>query len=451
MSTLDTRAPDLVVPPGQAEDSPHYLRSVTEMAARCQVTTRQAVYNDRGVKLLDQGMRVDRGVYDRLVQHRLQGTIDEQLAVQGVVDVAGVVQLATQQCAEDALAGLLARTLGPRGAERLLAPVRALVLPHALAFRLTVMREQHAQLYEHSVRMLLTSIFLALQAGMDERDTGRVATAALLHDIGVLHMPPEWRDPRQRLTGERRKELLVHPVTAALVVQAQGSYPPAVVQAVLEHHERMDGSGYPRGLRGAQISPLGQVLLLAEVTAGFFEKYADEGGAQRLSLTLRMGHRRFPPALAAGLLPALDQHASQKPLCARPAHVQTLVGLLNTALEDWDRRCLDLPPEAFAPQGGRACAFVTQQLVALQKALFEAGSHPQQQAQALDQLQDDEDGLAELVLLGREALWQLQGVVDAAHGRWPRLHDSPDPADQAVAQWGDALAQRVEQAQTPPA
>jgi len=44
-----------------------------------------------------------------------------------------------------------------------------------------------------------------------------------------------------------------------------------VAQAVLEHHERMDGTGYPRGLEGGRISAMGQVLLLAEVVAAFFD------------------------------------------------------------------------------------------------------------------------------------------------------------------------------------
>jgi HD-GYP domain-containing protein (c-di-GMP phosphodiesterase class II) len=71
------------------------------------------------------------------------------------------------------------------------------------------------------------------------------------------------------LSGEERKHLVAHSVTAMLVVRSTELYSRAEI-AVLEHHERMDGSGYPRGIKGT-ISPMGQVLLLAEVVSAFFE------------------------------------------------------------------------------------------------------------------------------------------------------------------------------------
>ncbi len=429
---------------GQAEHSSHYLRAVADMAGRCQVTTREALYNDRGIKLLDQGMRVDSSLYERLVRHRLQGSLDDKLAVQDMVGVPAIVQEAQAQCESDLLASLLVRAL-PAAASamapaRLLAPIGALVLPHPLAFRLTVMRTQHPELFSHAVRVMLTSLWLALHAGLDERERVHLAAAALLHDIGELHMAPLWRDPATRVTGAGRKELMAHPITAALVIQAQQLYPRSVVQAVLEHHERMDGSGYPRRLRGEQLSPMGRILLLAEVAAAFFEKYADQGAAQRLSLTLRMGHRRYPADLVAHLLPALDRHAAPATLQVTPVQVQAGIEMLSLAFADWDARCAALPVEAFAPDSGQACSFVTQRLVSLQKILYEVGSHPQQQAHALAFLEGDAQGLAELALLTREALWQLQSIVDAAHSRWPHLATSQDAADQAVLGWSEALA-----------
>ncbi len=443
--------PDAAGLQGQAEDNSHYLRAVTDMAERCQVTTQEALFTDRGVKLLDKGVRVDSSLYDRLARHKLRGAIDEQLAVQDMVTVPALAQLAASQCEQDTLAYLLVHALGDMTAERLLAPVRALTLPHALAFRLTVMREQYPEQFQHSVRMMLVSLYLGVRSGMGERECVHLAAAALLHDIGVLHMNPIWRDPGQRVSGAGRKELLVHPVTAALVIQTQNVYPRSVAQAVLEHHERMDGSGYPRGLGGAQISPMGQVLLLAEVASAFFEKYANESAAQRLSLMLRMNHRRFPAALAAHLLPALSIRAVQGALQATPEQVRALIELLSHAFADWDGRCTALPSESFAPMGGRACALITQRLVTLQKTLFEAGSHPQQQAEALACLEDDAQGLAELALLGREAVWQLQSIADGVFARWPRLHGSTDAGDQAAVQWSEALSMRIAQALAAPA
>lgn len=89
----------------------------------------------------------------------------------------------------------------------------------------------------------------------------------------------------------QRKHLVAHPITAMLMVRDTQAYPKAAEVAevaVLEHHERMDGSGHPRGLAGADISPMGRLLMLAEVVAAFYETYqclppplARAGGAQQ--------------------------------------------------------------------------------------------------------------------------------------------------------------------------
>ena len=439
----DTAPEPAQLPVHQLEGQQHYLRALTDMAGHCQVLAQKALYNDRGVKLLEQGARVDSSLYDRLIQHKLSEPIDEQLSVQGMVSVESVRQQAREQCRQDPLLQrLLAMPQGP-GESLLLAPVRALVLPHTLALRLTVLREQHPVRYQHSLRVMLVCLYLACKSGLRERDLPALAAAALLHDIGVLHLDPVWHDPGQRISGAGRKALMVHPITAAVVIQAQKAYPASVSQAVLEHHERMDGSGYPRGLMGERISPMGQILLLAEVATAFFEKYAHQSAALRLSLMLRMGHRKFPAALVAWLLPVLSHGSEVGDMQATPTQVQELIDLLSHSFADWDRRCIALAPEAFAPQGGMACAFVTQGLIALQKTLFEAGSHPQQQAEALAYLEGDPEGLAELLLLGREALWQLQSLIDGLQSRWPRLQTSADPADQAAAQWGEDFSARI--------
>ncbi|WP_374608041.1 HD-GYP domain-containing protein [Diaphorobacter nitroreducens] len=434
-------APDLS-PAAFADGDSHYLRAITDMADRRTVVTQEALYTDRGIKLVDKGVRVDSRLYDRLVKHKLRGSIDEHLAMDDMVNVQSIVQLAASQCEHDTLAYLLVHTLEGMTAEKLLAPVRAMLLPPSLAFKLTVMREQHPVLFEHSVRMMLAAVYLGIKSGWSDRECVPLATAALLHDIGVLHMDPVWHDPANKMTAVGRQQLMAHPITAMLIIRGQNMFPRVVERAVLEHHECMDGSGYPRGLQGDQISLMGKILMVAEVVAAFFEKYANEAAAQRLSLTLRLNHRKFPAALIACLLPVLQIRAVQTDVQVTPADVERLIEQLSTAFGDWDTRRAGLPPEAAESE---ACAFVEQRLSALQKTLFEAGSHPQQQAEALQYLQGDEQGLAELALLGREALWQLQGIVDATHSRWLTLQHSPQAGDQAVVQWRDACAVRLAQ------
>ena len=417
-----------------APDSPHYLRALTDMADRRAVVTQDAIYTDNGIKLVEKGARIDSRLYDRLVQHKLREPIDRHLTVENAVDVPALVAAGRDLVEHNALPQMLAQALGSAG--KLLAPLRSVSLPDPVAFKLTVMRDQRPGLFEHSLQMMMVAVFLGLKSGLSERDCIPLAAAALLHDAGVLHMDPAWMDPLNKVTGVQRKHLVAHPITSMLMLKDAGVYPRSVEIAVLEHHERMDGSGYPRGLPGAEISPMGRILLLAEVVTAFYEKYTDMP-AQRLSLVLRLNHRKFPAALVAHVLPLLQEDVARDsalmPLGAdAPVQIDTLAG----AFEQWEQLKAALPPAA-RQEPGSVFAFADIRLQALQKALIEAGSHPRQQGDLLEQLQGDALGLAEVALVGREALWQLQSIVNACYRRWPQLTDRASPADAAVADWCD--------------
>lgn len=419
-------------------DSTYYLRAVTDMAERCAVVTQDAIYSANGIKLVDKGARIDSRLYDRLVQHKLRESIDSHLSVENAVDATALASAAQQLMQSAPLVRMLAQSLN--APERLVAPLRSMPLVGPIAFKLTVMREQRPDLFLHSLQMTLVSLFLGIKSGMGERECVPLAAAALLHDLGVLHMAPQWRDRKNKVTGAERKHLVAHPITAMLMVRDAQVYSRAVEVAVLEHHERMDGTGYPRGLAGEQISPMGRILLLAEVVTAFYEKSTDLP-AQQLSLVLRLNHRKFPAALVTHVLPLLQDGPGHDASEALPAGEQ--VGVMARALVEsfqrWEQARAQLPGEALSPEGTGPVAFLEMRLRALQKALAEAGAHPDHQASLIAQLQDDAAGLAEVAFVIREALWQLENIVNGCQRRWPGVLERSLPADRVVADWCDAV------------
>ena len=426
--------------PTVTEDSPHSLRVLTDMADRRNVVAGAAIYNDKGIKLVEQGARIDSRLYDRLVQHKLREPIDRHLQVENPVDVPALLTASLALVEQALLPNLLAQALG--SGARLLAPLRSMPLPPPMACKLTVMREQRPDLFQHSLQMMMVALFLGLRSGLDERSCTSLAAAGLLHDLGVLHMDPAWGDPDHKVVGVQRKHLEAHPITAMLMVRDTGAYPASVSTAVLEHHERMDASGYPRGLAGKDITPMGRILLLAEVVAAFYEKF-DDMPAQRLSLMLRLNHRKFPAALVAFILPLLQEEvARDSALMPLGSDVPQQIELLAEAFSCWNLLKAALHPGTPpAPDG--AFAYADARLQALQKVLLEAGSHPRQQTEMLPQLRGDTVGLAEVGLVAREALWQLQTLVNACLRRWPRLAERTQPGDAAVADWCDWTQKRL--------
>lgn len=418
------------------DEDVHYLRAVTDMADHSQVVTIDAIYTDKGIKLVDKGIRIDSRMYERLVLYPLRYPVDWHLSADHLVDVAELEATALAQCETVELMQRLVYSLGD--VEPLLAPIRGIVLPPRIAFKLTVMREQRNELFIHSLQMSLVAIYLALQSGRTERECVPLATAALLHDLGMLYMDPAWTDASYRLTGEERKQLVAHSVTSMLMVRSADTYSQAVELAVLEHHERMDGSGYPRGVQGRSISAMGQVLMLAEVISAFFEKFPEMPG-QRLSLMLRMNHQRYPAHLVQIILPLLyDEITPGTPLQPLQAEVSLNVNALSAAFQMWGSLSQGFPALWQSMPDHQAAAFVDAGVAQLQKQLAEAGAHPDQQTDLLSCLRDDVQGMKELALVHREALWQLQSIVDNCLRQWPLVNERENSVDEAVAQWCEA-------------
>lgn len=427
-----------------APESSHYLRAVTDMAQERAVVTQDAIYTQNGTKLVEKGTQINSHLYDRLVQHKLREPVDSHLSVEGIVDTECLLAAALALTHSAPLARLLVQKTG--SAQAMLAPLQAMPLPASMAFKLTVMREQRADLFQHSVLMVLVAVYLGIQAGLKEDDRVALAAAALLHDIGVLHMDTAWLNPQHMMTGAERKHLVAHPITAMLMVRHAQVYPRAVEVAILEHHERMDGTGYPRSLPGHHISPLGRVLLLAEVVTAFYDKYPDTP-AQQLALVLRLNYRKFPADLSAHMLALLHdkEQAQDAVLAPLGADAPRYVEALAQAFALWERAKESVPEpalgQALAQGKQNALGFIDARLRALAKVLIEAGAHPDQQRGVLEQLQGDAAGLAEMAFVGREALWQLQNIVNASQRRWPASLERTHPADLAAAQWCEKVHQ----------
>lgn len=414
-----------------ALDSPSYLRAVTDLAERRAVVTQDAIYSDNGIKLVDKGARIDSRLYDRLVQHKLREPIDKHLSVENAVDAAALVTSAQRLLETSGLIRLMAQSLS--APERMVAPLRHMPLVGSIAFKLTLMREQRPDLFEHSVQMVLVSMFLGIKSGMSERECVPLVAAALLHDMGVLHMAPEWRDRKHKVAGAERKQLVAHPITSMLMVRDAQVYPRSVEMAVLEHHERMDGTGYPRGLNGPQISPMGRILLLAEVVSAFFEKNTDSPG-QQLSLALRLNHRKFPSELVVHVLPLLQEESDHHHQQHLPAgeRVNALAATLAEAFRQWEQA--KTSAQNLQIREGPAI-FIEDRLRSLQRALIEAGAHPQYQAEQ-QQLSDDQEEAAEFAYVISEALWQLENIVNGCQRRWPDELEKKNTPDAAlVAGW----------------
>jgi HD-GYP domain-containing protein (c-di-GMP phosphodiesterase class II) len=127
---------------------------------------------------------------------------------------------------------------------------------------LAALRMRVPYLAEHSVRVAELAPVLGGGLGLSVARQGRLRLAALLHDVGMLGVPDSILIKPGPLDAAEWDVVRDHPQNGHdLVAEAVHL---EVADAVLGHHERMDGTGYPRGLAGEEIPLLARILLVAD-------------------------------------------------------------------------------------------------------------------------------------------------------------------------------------------
>jgi HD-GYP domain-containing protein (c-di-GMP phosphodiesterase class II) len=111
------------------------------------------------------------------------------------------------------------------------------------------------------------AVAIAARLGWSEADRREAGVAALLADLGMAAVPPELRHNARPLDELELHRVRRHPTLGVVLLSTMHDVSDRVRRAVYEHHERINGSGYPRALRGGAISDLGQVAALATMFA----------------------------------------------------------------------------------------------------------------------------------------------------------------------------------------
>ena len=139
---------------------------------------------------------------------------------------------------------------------------------------LTTVGCHHTDSYRHCLFVTGFAVAFAQHLGMRDDDQRRLARAALLHDVGKAFVPVAILDKPGALSDAETAEIRKHPRLGYDVLAAQGSFPPEMLDVVLHHHEFLDGTGYPDGLRGNQISDIVRLTTIVDIYAALVEKRA---------------------------------------------------------------------------------------------------------------------------------------------------------------------------------
>lgn len=139
---------------------------------------------------------------------------------------------------------------------------------------LNAVREHHSYTYRHSMIVSGLSTGFATSLGMRRADVERIAVGALLHDVGKMKLPLALLDKPGALTPSERAMINKHPGFGADILRADGQFDEEVIELTLHHHELLDGSGYPDGLKGDQLSDPVRILTIVDIFSAMIDERA---------------------------------------------------------------------------------------------------------------------------------------------------------------------------------
>ena len=131
----------------------------------------------------------------------------------------------------------------------------------------------------HSVKTAILSLAVGIQLKMPPHKLIELGMAALLHEIGMIRLPPQLYMSNRILASEEKRAITAHTILGFKILKSF-SFPMPVCSSILEHHEHLDGKGYPRGLMGDRISIPAKIIAVCGSYSALISKRPYRSGME---------------------------------------------------------------------------------------------------------------------------------------------------------------------------
>jgi HD-GYP domain-containing protein (c-di-GMP phosphodiesterase class II) len=206
---------------------------------------------------------VDAELQQDVAEHRDVSPVSAQMELARAAKICNQSRAAVLSMFEEARMG---KTVDSTGAKQLVQEIADSVSrnPGAL-ISLARLKTADDYTYMHSVAVCAMMIALAKQLGLSEEQTRSAGIAGLMHDLGKAAMPMHVLNKPGKLTDAEFAIIKTHPEEGYRLLQGGTGVDPIVMDVCLHHHEKIDGSGYPKGLKGDEISLFAKMGAVCDV------------------------------------------------------------------------------------------------------------------------------------------------------------------------------------------
>ncbi len=327
----------------------HALATILEASETKSIIAATDIFDISGIKLWASSQPVSAALQRKLLDRQLRQPLESCLIAEDGVTPATLAQTLRELVQS---MSPLAPMLRPHG-ETLAREAMKLSLHPAAQLLLTAAQAARPQTFEHAVAAMALNGALMAEGGGDTPEVRLAMLCGLLHDLGEMYIDPRYGEAEadRDLDFVSYQQLVVHPHVGYLLVAQLTNYPSAVSRAIAEHHERLDGSGYPHALQGDKMSRLGRLLAVTEASLNAVRSPYDH--LLHASVALRAVPGEFDLHWVGKVSQAACAQAPHK-AAMEPGDIQARLAALSDVLTAAESNVSDLAAQATLPAMQRA-------------------------------------------------------------------------------------------------
>jgi hypothetical protein len=253
----------------------HYCANLVEVNKKQDVITNQAIYNQQGVLLLSEGSHLDDKRARILLQHKLMKPLEHCVGIANSMDARTLFDYLNKFAQQ--LPGLYAVTNNEGYQKTLRLACLCYEKYPLLRQNLTVLALRARHIYFQGIFSALAGVAIARKLNLSLPEIQATFIAGLFHDVGFLYLAPHLLEKSHGFSADEWKALQAHPLIAQRFLGMVPGLPKEIGIAIIDHHERIDGTGYPRHIFGDKISMVSQIIAATDNIIFNHSRYQDYG------------------------------------------------------------------------------------------------------------------------------------------------------------------------------
>jgi hypothetical protein len=279
-----------------------YAENLVNSQEKIKLIATEDIVSDNGVLLAKSGIELNKKTCENILRFKLLKPLEDSIAIENQLNAKSIYDKINQMVLINP--NLIAMHKEINEKKSLQKCCLRLEKYPLIQQKLTVLCVELPHVFEQSI---LSAYLAYLCARLEQREQLHIEEyflAGLVHDIGFLHIDHRILKKSGELTPEEWRSIQSHPLIGYEILKAIPNFPKTASRAVLEHHENLDGTGYPRKKTANDLSELGQLISLLDNVIGIYnKKFKDQGRSLRCVIpVLQINMHSYFPAVASSII-----------------------------------------------------------------------------------------------------------------------------------------------------